>query len=425
MIDKVIHLIWLQGFNKLPDRYNIILNNNKNVLYDYEFKYWDDNSIRDLLTTYYKTLYNIYDSCDIYQGKSDIARYCIIHKYGGIYVDVDFKFYKKIDIFLNKNFICIGFNKFKIMNGFFGSIKNHTILENIINNLSENKQIINTFNITFITGTVMFKKYIYKLNSNKKNKILILPKHYFYPLSKGNAYNTLYSKYIYTQEVHFANDKHCWFNPLQIKFYSITSKINKIKESIEIEIEIDKNNKKIDFVSDIIIKKYNHDTSIILLVAHPDDELLFFKDILEKYNNVIKVICITNASNKIRSNEFIHSLKQFNIFNYEMWDYEDMHSSYVSIRLRERIKESIKGYTKIYTHSLSGETGHHQHIALYKTVHDEIINNQKLYVPNVDIYSNNIDIKTLKILYNEYKSQPIAKLINILKSCNISHIRIL
>ena len=422
MIDKVIHLIWLQGFNKLPDRYSIILNNNKNVLYDYEFKYWDDNSIRDLLTTHYKTLYNIYDSCDIYQGKSDIARYCIIHKYGGIYVDVDFKFYKKIDIFLNKNFICIGLGKFKIMNGLFGSIKNHIILEDVINNLSENKQ-ITRYSITFVTGTVMFKKHIihHKLNSNQPNKIAILPTHYFYPLYKGNIYNTLDPKYIYTQEVRFADNKYCWFTTAQKHYYGINSNVNKIIDFIKIK----NNNKKIDFVSDIIIKKYSHDTSIILLVAHPDDELLFFKDILEKYNNVIKVICITNASNKIRSNEFIHSLKQFNIFNYEMWDYEDMHSSYVSHRLRKRIKESIKGYTKIYTHSLSGETGHPQHIALYKTVHDEIINNQKLYVPNVDIYSNNIDIKTLKILYNEYKSQTTSKLINILKSCNISHIRIL
>jgi mannosyltransferase OCH1-like enzyme len=423
MIDKVIHLIWLQGFDKLPDRFNDILNNNKNVLYDYEFKYWDDNSIRDLLTTHYKRLYDIYDCCDIYQGKSDIARYCIIHNYGGIYVDVDFKFYKKIDIFLNKNFICIGFNKFKIINGFFASIKNHIILENIINDLSENKQIINTFNICFITGTIMFKKYIinYKLNSNKINKILILPKHYFHPIYKGNAYNTLYSKYIYTQEVQFDCKENRWFNILQEQYYSISTNINKIKESIEIE----KNNKKNDFVSEITIKKYTHDTSIILLVAHPDDELLFFKDILEKYNKYIKVICITNASNKIRSNEFIHSLKRFNILNYEIWDYEDTHSSYVSHRLRKKIKESIKEYTKIYTRSLSGETEHPQHIALYKTVHDEINNNQKLYVPNIDIYSNNIDIKTSKILYSEYKSQTSAKLINILKSCNISHIRIL
>lgn len=423
MIDKVIHLIWLQGFKKLPHKYNIILNNNKNVLYDYEFTYWDDSSIRDLLNTHYKKLYNIYDYCDIYQGKSDIARYCIIHKYGGIYVDVDFKFYKKIDIFLNKHFICIGFNEFKIINGLFGSIKNHIILENVINNLSENKQIINTFNLSFITGTIMFKKYIikYKLISNKKSKILILPKHYFHPIYKGNAYNIKDSKYIYTEEIQF--DCKSWFNIFQEQYYSICSNINKIKESIE----IDKNNKKIDFVSDITIKKYSHHTSTILLVAHPDDELLFFKDILEKYNNVIKVICLTNANNKIRSNEFIHSLKQFNILNYEMWDYEDAHSSYVSIRLREKIKNSIKGYGKIYTHSLSGETGHPQHIALYKTIHDEINNNQKVYVPNIDIYSNNIDIdiKSLKILYNEYKYQTGAKLINILKFCNMSHIRIL
>ena len=424
MIDKVIHLIWLQGFDKLPDRYNTIINNNKNVLYDYEFKYWDDSSIRGLLlTTNYKRLYDIYDFCDIYQGKSDIARYCIIHKYGGIYVDVDFKFYKKIDIFLNKDFICIVMNKFKIINGLFGSIKNHVILENVINNLSENKKITFRHSIPFITVTVMFKKHIihHKLNSIKPNKIAILPTHYFRPLYKGNIYNTIDLKYIYTQEVQFEDNKYGWFTTPQKQYYSIISNINKKIDFIKLK----NTNKKIDFVSDVTIKKYTHDTSIILLVAHPDDELLFFKDILEKYNKYIKVICVTNASNKIRSNEFIHSLKQFNIFNYEMWDYEDMHSSYVSHRLRKRIKESIKGYTKIYTHSLSGETGHPQHIALYKTVHDEIINNQKLYVPNVDIYSNNIDIKTLKILYNEYKSQPIAKLINILKSCNISHIRIL
>jgi mannosyltransferase OCH1-like enzyme len=423
MIDKVIHLIWLQGFNKLPDKYNIILNNNKNVLYDYEFKYWDDNSIRKLLVTNHKKLYDLYDSCDIYQGKSDIARYCIVMMEGGIYADVDFKFYKKIDIFLNKKFICIGFNKFKILTGFFGSIKNHIILEDIIKSLSKNKQSINTFNITYITGTVMFKKHIIKhrLNSKKANKILILPKHYFHPIYKGNAYNIKDSNYIYTEEVQFDCKKYRWFNILQEQYYSICSNINKIKEFIDIE----KNNKKIDFVSDITIKKYSHDTSIILLVAHPDDELLFFKDILEKYNKYIKVICVTNASNKIRSYEFIHSLKHFKIFNYEIWDYEDRHSYYVSENLREKIKNSIKGYTKIYTHSLSGETGHPQHIALYKTVHDEISNTQKLYVPNIDIYSNNIDIKTLKNIYNEYNSQTGAKLINILKCCNMSHIRIL
>lgn len=423
MIDKIIHLIWLQGFDNLPDKYNTILNNNKKVLYDYEFKYWDDNSIRDLLNTYYNTLHHVYDSCNIYQGKSDIARYCIIHKYGGIYTDVDFKFYKKIDIFLNKSFICIGFTQVTILNGLFGSIKNHVILENVINKLSKNKDILNTLNITFITGSTMFKKHVirYKLNSNESNKIEILPKHYFHPIYKGNIYNIIDTKYIYTQEMQFNDNTKSWFNPIQKTYYHAASNVNKIQQFIKIK----NSNKKIDFVSKISIKKYSYDTSVILLVAHPDDELLFFKNILEKYNKNIKVICITNASNKIRYNEFIHSLKQFKVFNYEIWDYEDTHSFYVSHRLRKRIKKSIQGYTKIYTHSLSGETGHPQHIALYKTVHDELSSNQKLYVPNIDIYSNNIDIKTLKILHNEYRSQTSAKIINILKTCNISHIRIL
>lgn len=107
MINKIIHLIWLQGFDKLPDRYKPILQNNKKVLNDYQFVFWDDKSIRKMLTTSYNELYNMYDACEIYQAKSDIARYCIIHNNGGIYADVDFKFYKKIDLFLKKDFICV------------------------------------------------------------------------------------------------------------------------------------------------------------------------------------------------------------------------------------------------------------------------------------------------------------------------------
>lgn len=421
MINKIIHLIWLQGFDNLPHRYELILQNNKKVLNDYHFVFWDDKSIRKLLTTSYNELYNMYDACEIYQAKSDIARYCIIHNNGGIYADVDFQFYKKIDLFLKKDFICVIFGQFKILNGFFGSIKKHVILNDIIHNLSKNTKKIHTMNITFITGTIMFKKYITK---HQSTKVLHLPSIYFHPTSKGNKKSELDTKYIYSQEIQYEDGKYNWFDAYQNLYYDISTNVNKLIENSSLQ----NYNKKNDFNSDMVITKHTNNTTAILLVAHPDDELLFFRNILHKYKKNIKVISITNASNEKRKNEFISSLAKFDILNYEMWDYTDMHSYYISSKLKERIKEAINGYNKVYTHSLSGETGHPQHIGLYKAIHDQITS-QKLYVPV--LYINNSDAKlnfnsnNIKLLCNEYKSQSFAKILNTFNYFNVTHIRIL
>ena len=64
---------------------------------------------------------SIYESTDNIGFKSDIARYEILYKYGGIYIDTDFECLKKIpDKFLHFDFIsCIGFNYSPvILNGF-------------------------------------------------------------------------------------------------------------------------------------------------------------------------------------------------------------------------------------------------------------------------------------------------------------------
>ena len=420
MINKIIHLIWLQGFDNLPDIYKPILQNNQKVLHDYQFIFWDDKNIRKLLTTSYNELITMYDACKIYQAKSDIARYCIIHSNGGIYADVDFKFYKKIDLFLKKDFICVIFGQFKILNGFFGSIKKHVILDDIIHNLSKNTKIIHKMNITFITGTIMFKKYITK---NQSTKVLFLPPIYFHPVSKNNINHKIDTKYIYSQEIQFEHTTYSWFNDYMSLYYNVSSNVNNFIDTLSLQ----NYNKKIDFNSDMVIKKNTNNTSIILLVAHPDDELLFFGNILQKYKEKIKVISITNASNETRKNEFISSLEKFNILNYEMWDYTDMHSYYISSKLKEQIKKAINGYNKVYTHSLSGETGHPQHIGLYKAIHDQIdvLNNQKLYVPLLMNKYENFNFNNINLLCNEYKSQSSAKFLNIFNYFSQSHIRIL
>lgn len=110
MIPKIIHNIWIQGYENLPNENKIYYLNIKKLNPDWEFMIWDDEMIKNLLQKYPK-IYDIYKKSSNYSGsidnniiKSDIARYIIMKDYGGLYFDADFKCKTSFDeVFLNEN----------------------------------------------------------------------------------------------------------------------------------------------------------------------------------------------------------------------------------------------------------------------------------------------------------------------------------
>jgi mannosyltransferase OCH1-like enzyme len=54
-----------------------------------EYKMWSDDDLRDLVATHYSWFLPTYDSYDQTIKRVDMARYFILHKYGGIYADMD------------------------------------------------------------------------------------------------------------------------------------------------------------------------------------------------------------------------------------------------------------------------------------------------------------------------------------------------
>ena len=113
----------------------------------------------------------------------------------------------------------------------------------------------------------------------------------------------------------------------------------------------------------------------LMIVAHPDDELVFGGAELIKYGEQYKVVCISYKNDKIRSKEFQNVMKQLNISNYEMWDFKDSLQDYVNT-LDENISYEHKSFTnlltrkweKIVTHNPIGEYGHPKHKRLFETV---------------------------------------------------------
>jgi LmbE family N-acetylglucosaminyl deacetylase len=143
----------------------------------------------------------------------------------------------------------------------------------------------------------------------------------------------------------------------------------------------------------------------LMIIAHPDDEVIFGWEQLQ--TDSWYVICVTNASNLVRSEEFKQSAKQLN-FQYEIWDYPDKWGGSFPDEITDRIKSIYlsKEWDKVVTHNSFGEYGHTQHSDLYYKVKSIVDSN--LYVFSCELGSK----LSFDSLYNKmyhlktiYKSQ--------------------
>jgi hypothetical protein len=158
MVPKIIHNIWLQGYENLSTTIKIQHNDIKQKNPEWEFIVWDNNMIEKLLKKYPK-VYKKYKNVSLYSSninttKSYIGRYIIMKEYGGLYCDIEyncnnsfntlFNDYKK-DLDKNTIYVTSGeikildyinlFQKNKYSSCFMAMNKEHPIWENIINKM--------------------------------------------------------------------------------------------------------------------------------------------------------------------------------------------------------------------------------------------------------------------------------------------------
>lgn len=185
MIPKKIHFIWI-GDNALKEEYRVFIDQFKLMYYDYEIKVWNDSDIvsNHIITDNLKEFFC--DSNFSYAFKADILRYLIVHKYGGLYFDVDFQPLRKIqDCFLSFDFLGAIQNNGEVAIGFFASSQNNQLLKNVIDSIPDSVQTAREFGYYYneaiykITGPEFFNRICipYKNDSN----CFFFTKEYFYP----------------------------------------------------------------------------------------------------------------------------------------------------------------------------------------------------------------------------------------------------
>lgn len=105
-IPKIIHQSWKS--NEIPKKFDKWVNSWKNYHQDWEYKLWTDKDNRKLIEDHYPWFLEIYDSFPFSIMRADASRYFYLHKYGGLYTDLDIEALKPLDKYITNYDLILG-----------------------------------------------------------------------------------------------------------------------------------------------------------------------------------------------------------------------------------------------------------------------------------------------------------------------------
>ena len=179
LIPKKIHQIWL-GEKSIPRICKRWMNSWRDLNPQWEYKLWDEKNIKELNVDYL----HVYSKKFNPGYRSDILRYIILKKFGGMYVDTDFECIKPLPTNILKYKFIAGMmfgNNPCIGNSILMSAPNFLLLNNILSYIKQ-KDYKNDINyIIKNSGPDTVTREFFNLNKANQNECLILPSNYFYP----------------------------------------------------------------------------------------------------------------------------------------------------------------------------------------------------------------------------------------------------
>jgi len=211
LIPQTIHMIWLKG-----DEFNRgYVDNWANYHPTFTIYLWTDfedlenlpdnvivqskDEIKFVLDHFidYEIMINLYQNTSITGIKSDILRYLILYKYGGIYVDInDFECFRSIEPLTYQYEFVVGAETcyadqndcIMVNNAFIASKPRHGILSRVIEFINRPRNIkykVLDDYVCEVSGPILFREIVlgYFIDPTVKNKTkdIILPAVYLYP----------------------------------------------------------------------------------------------------------------------------------------------------------------------------------------------------------------------------------------------------
>jgi len=175
-----IHLIWLGS--PFPEKYKRIKETWEKYHPTWNVRVWDDYDAE----TFGMVNKEAFDAVANFGVKSDIFRYEILHRHGGIYVDTDIECLKPFDDLTYLDFFAgTGWNAHPVVfNGILASAPGNEFMDNVIQELydkpvpstEKNCPVLDYAGCDFLTGVYI------KYAQGTTDKTVIFPNHFFYPV---------------------------------------------------------------------------------------------------------------------------------------------------------------------------------------------------------------------------------------------------
>ncbi|MDZ4676494.1 MAG: PIG-L family deacetylase [Oligoflexia bacterium] len=164
--------------------------------------------------------------------------------------------------------------------------------------------------------------------------------------------------------------------------------------------------------------------SALVVVAHPDDEAIFFGGLILSKKYDWHVICVTDGNaddmGDFRIGQFKKSCKALGAKKAECWGFPDIFEHRLDVHALIEKLLTLKKFNKVFTHGILGEYGHAHHQDVSYATH-------KVFSKNTSVYSVAYNIqpeikltltadlykKKQKILWDIYKDE-IKRFVNVI-----------
>lgn len=194
MIPKIIHQTWKT--TELPLRWQGFRKAWMKLHPTWKFRLWTDDENMRLVEKDYPEFLGLYKSYEYPILKADLVRMLYLHKYGGLYADLDLEPLKPLDELLDQPCLVMGMerggmgriinNQDLIINACMASPKGHRFWEMLIEHLKmtfRRKRFLESRG-NYVMSTIIFELDKMAREYQKNNSdIIIHPSAVFYPLS--------------------------------------------------------------------------------------------------------------------------------------------------------------------------------------------------------------------------------------------------
>ncbi|KAJ3024800.1 UNVERIFIED_CONTAM: hypothetical protein HDU68_007766 [Siphonaria sp. JEL0065] len=229
LIPKIIHQSWKTA--EVPDKYTNWTKTWRSLNPDYEYKLWTDADNRKIIETDYPWFLETFDGFEDPIMRADASRVFYMHKFGGVYADLDFECLKPLDNLLASHHavlgsMAVGLNVFlhahSIPNAWMSSKPGHPIWMQCAKRMMSHR----TGSVEQVTGPAMlyrcYKEYS-KSAMNKLEPVYVAPPEYVFPFSWTQLQTKGLMEACYAMRSHSLNTTKCldYVDPHR-KAYAIT-----------------------------------------------------------------------------------------------------------------------------------------------------------------------------------------------------------